>query len=275
MLRLRLLTAAILIPLVVWAVLGMPLPWLATGLAAVALGGAWEWSRLAGCRQPATRIAHGLVLLVLLAAGWSLLPLGERLQPLLLASLALWLFAFFLVWRYQVDRGLVLPVGVWLLVGLALLAAAWLALLLLYQRPVQGPWLLLYLLVLIWTADSGAYFAGRRFGHTKLAVRVSPGKTREGVAGGLILVLLLALSAGAVLFGFRGLRLTFFVSLSLATALVSVLGDLFESLVKRQSGYKDSSRLLPGHGGVLDRIDSLMAAAPLFALGMMWLEAMP
>jgi phosphatidate cytidylyltransferase len=124
----------------------------------------------------------------------------------------------------------------------------------------------LYLLVLIWTADSGAYFAGRRWGRRKLARHVSPGKSWEGVAGALVLGGGFALACGAG-FGYAGPALALFTLIGLATVAVSVLGDLFESLVKRYRDVKDSGGLLPGHGGILDRIDSLTAAAPFFAAG--------
>lgn len=272
MLKLRLLTAALLIPLVVWGVLNLPRPQLAACLAVIAMAGAWEWSRLAGCRRVASRIVSGLALLGILAGFWQIMPEPGWQQAYLSASLLLWLCALYLVRRYQLDRRVLLPAFVWMLAGLIMLAATWLALLMLHQHTPHGPALLIYLLALIWTADSGAYFVGRSLGRTKLATRVSPGKTLEGVAGGLISVLLLALAAAIGYFGYQGKALLLFVLLSLMTALISVLGDLFESMIKRQSGHKDSSHLLPGHGGVLDRIDSLMAAAPCFTLGMLWLE---
>jgi phosphatidate cytidylyltransferase len=156
------------------------------------------------------------------------------------------------------------------LVGLAVLVPPWLALVAVHGSGSLGPWLMLFLLVLIWTADSGAYFAGRRFGRRKLAVHVSPGKSIEGVLGALLLGGLFALACGHAL-GYAGAALAAFVLLGIATVLVSVLGDLFESLIKRYRAVKDSGGLLPGHGGVLDRVDSLTAAAPFFAVGLAWL----
>ena len=135
-----------------------------------------------------------------------------------------------------------------------------------------GGWLLMYLLTLVWVADIGAYFSGKRFGHNKLAPGISPGKTREGVAGGLALnalwiTLVFYLSGG------WGMDYVSFLLLGLVTSSISVVGDLYESVLKREAGMKDSGKILPGHGGVLDRIDSVIAAAPVFMSGLFWLGA--
>ncbi len=154
-------------------------------------------------------------------------------------------------------------------IGVLVLVAPWAALVDLHRVPDLGPGLVLFLMILIWTADSMAYFVGRRWGRAKLAPAVSPGKTRVGVYGAV---------AGAIVCGWV---FAWLLSLSVSetllvlllcglAALISVVGDLYESLLKRRRGVKDSSNLLPGHGGLLDRIDSLTAAAPLFALGMTW-----
>ncbi len=166
--------------------------------------------------------------------------------------------------RAQLARVTGVRIGNLVLGGL-LLAGAWVAVVGLH-RASEGPALVLFLFVLIWLADSGAYFAGRAFGRHKLSPAVSPGKTWEGAAGGLAGALLAALVL--VLGGFAGaLPLAAFVALSLLVALVSIGGDLWESRLKREAGVKDSGSLLPGHGGMLDRIDSLIAAAPVYALG--------
>ena len=150
-------------------------------------------------------------------------------------------------------------------VGLDLLWICGHALIFLHAE-VAGGWLLLYALSLVWVADIGAYFSGRRFGRRKLAPAISPGKTREGVAGA---ILLNALWIGAVYLlanGF-GLGVVVFAGIGLASALLSISGDLAISVLKREAGVKDSGKLLPGHGGVLDRIDSILAAAPVFTAG--------
>ncbi|HNJ85279.1 MAG TPA: phosphatidate cytidylyltransferase, partial [Agitococcus sp.] len=147
--------------------------------------------------------------------------------------------------------------------GLILLIPAWAGLTDLHQA---SPWWLLYVFCLVWGADTGAYFAGRKFGKHKLAPSVSPGKTIEGFVGGLITTSMLIVAV-AIYRDLSAIRFVAFVGLSLLTVLASVLGDLLESMVKRQAGVKDSGNIFPGHGGALDRIDSLTAAAPLFALG--------
>jgi phosphatidate cytidylyltransferase len=152
------------------------------------------------------------------------------------------------------------------------LLGPWLALVHLHAAAPRGPELVLFLLLLIWTADVAAFFAGRRWGQAKLTPAVSPGKTRVGVYGALLGAALAALALAWWLRLVPALTAAA-VAICVATAFVSVVGDLFESLVKRRRGVKDSGRLLPGHGGILDRIDSLTAAAPMFTLGILWLEA--
>jgi phosphatidate cytidylyltransferase len=147
--------------------------------------------------------------------------------------------------------------------GFLLLVPAWLGLTSLHAA---SAWWLMYLFGLVWGADTGAYFAGRAFGKHKLAPHVSPGKTLEGFLGGLALTMAMAVAV-AICRDLNSLRLAAFLGLSLLTVLASVLGDLFESMVKRHAGIKDSGTIFPGHGGALDRIDSLTAAAPVFALG--------
>jgi len=138
---------------------------------------------------------------------------------------------------------------------------------LVYLQAQQGGWLLLYLFTLVWVADIGAYFSGRRYGRHKLAARISPGKTWEGVAGG-ILANLIWMLAVFWLSGGWGFGLIEFMLIGLGTSVLSVVGDLFESILKREAGVKDSGRLLPGHGGILDRIDSVIAASPVFVAGL-------
>ncbi|MGV0951420.1 MAG: phosphatidate cytidylyltransferase, partial [Azonexus sp.] len=152
-----------------------------------------------------------------------------------------------------------------LIVGLVVLFPAWLALV---QLRVAGPGVLLAILAIVWMADVAAYFSGKRFGKHKLAPSISPGKTWEGAIGGGIGVVLygIALRLG---FAFEPVGLPLWVFGLLAVTAISIMGDLYESMLKRQAGIKDSSNVLPGHGGVLDRIDSLTSTLPVVAL--LWL----
>ncbi|NOR40680.1 MAG: phosphatidate cytidylyltransferase, partial [Gammaproteobacteria bacterium] len=150
------------------------------------------------------------------------------------------------------------------------LVPAWAALTTLHASGADGPKLTLMLLVLVWLADSGAYFAGRQWGKTKLAPAISPGKTWEGVYGGLLSSLVFAAVAGGLYSHSFGWTLKFML-VAAVTVLFSVAGDLLESLMKRHSGIKDSGHIIPGHGGIFDRIDGLVAAAPMFLIGFLWL----
>ena len=182
-----------------------------------------------------------------------------------LAGLALWILISFglLAYRYNGNWPL-LPRVLMLGIGLDLL---WICVHdLVYLQEVYGGGMLLYMLSLVWIADIGAYFSGRKFGKHKLAPTISPGKTWEGLAGGLLANLVWIFSIYQLSSGW-GIGLPQFLLISLATSLISVVGDLFESILKREAGVKDSGKLLPGHGGMLDRIDSVIAAAPVFAAG--------
>lgn len=266
MLKQRLITAAILLPLFVWAVLAMPLNYFALLLALFVIAGAWEWSALIPLASRGARI--GYCALVALGLFASALLLEHILIELGLAVLW-WLLALGLVLRYP-DLGGWWSVFSKAISGLLLLLPCWSALLYLkIHDNSSGQWLLL-LFVLIWSADSGAYFSGRRFGKNKLAPKVSPGKSWEGVIGGAITACI-AVFIGLISMQWlqlSALQYTLLALLVLLTVAFSVLGDLFESMAKRLVGVKDSGRLLPGHGGVLDRIDSVTAAAPVFALGL-------
>ena len=263
MLRQRILAALLLIPLVVWVVLWAPPPVFAIATALVLLGAAWEWTRLAALPGPALRIGYLLAFAALLGLCWLRLNEPDWASGLLVLALAWWVLALAWILRPlagQRRRGLKA------LLALLVLPPAWVGLNLLHAAP-QGPAWVMFLLVLIWVADSGAYFAGRAFGRHKLAPRVSPGKTWEGVAGGLLACALVGWLGGGWL-GDAALNRSGLVLLAVATGAISIVGDLFISLLKRQVGLKDTGHLIPGHGGVLDRIDSLLAATPAFVLGL-------
>jgi phosphatidate cytidylyltransferase len=219
---------------------------------------AWEWSALAGRPDRDSRLLLAAAFGVLaLAAGWLQSAEPRALLIYSVAALAWWTVSLLWIafWRAQFSR----PVKI--LCGLGTLLPALAAVV-----AIRGwsPWYLLVMLLLTSGADIGAYFAGRAFGKHKLAPQVSPGKTWEGVAGGVALVILVA----AVSDYWLKLPVLPFIALGVCVALLSVVGDLSESLFKRQAGLKDSGNFFPGHGGVLDRVDSITAAAPLYWLGM-------
>jgi phosphatidate cytidylyltransferase len=261
--RRRVLTAAVLCALLLGA-LSSRNAWLFGGLLGLLLAaGAWEWPGLARLPHPAVRVVY--VLIVAAVTAWARINCwtGDDFAALLVASLLLWVLL--LLWLLLVpqwgNRVLVLAVGIGVLVppwlALARVAGEW-------PRGVR--WTLLILAVPV-AMDTGGYFAGRAFGRHKLSPQVSPGKTWEGVLGGMLLVGLVACLTA----GWSGAEPLHYAVLCLGVAAFSVVGDLTESMFKRVAGLKDSGGLFPGHGGALDRIDSISAAAPIMALGLIWL----
>jgi len=252
----RIITAVIAL-LALLLVLFLVPEWAALAfIVVVMLGGAWEWSAFLGTSSRAGRLIYVAVIAALLAAV-SLLAVDVTL--VLQAAMLWWVIA--LIWTFFFPTAI--PVAVRWLVGALVLVPLYLALILLYSA---DPLILLFALLIVWVADSGAFFAGKTMGRVKLAPQISPGKTWEGVIGGLVAVVLLTLLRST----WVETDLTVFIPFCLAVACVSVVGDLTVSMFKRTAGLKDSGSLFPGHGGVLDRIDSVAAAAPLFALGLGW-----
>ena len=264
----RLLTAAFLIPLAVWGILRLPTPLFIAATGVFIALAVWEWTGLIPLRTLPAKLAYVLGFSILAGVAWTV----QQQQPALLtyllpAAVIWWLLAA--VWLRAPQIGHDWVAFKFVLAVLVLLPA-WLALAALHGRAEHGPELALFIFVLMWVADSSAYFAGKRFGRHKLAPRVSPGKTWEGVAGGLTGSAVFAVFAGQW-FGWYGNRLIAFVALALVCAAISIVGDLFFSLLKRQQNLKDTGHLFPGHGGILDRIDSLLAAVPVFLYGLNWL----
>lgn len=264
MLKQRIITALILLPIALCGFFLLDGANFALFIGLVVTLGAWEWARLAGLIAQGLRVAYAVVVAGLLM----LLHLMPELAPWVLGvSVPWWALATWLVLTYPRTSELWASVACRLLIGLLVLLPAWQGLVLIKHWPL-GNWLIMAVMVLVWGADIGAYFSGRAFGKRKLAPQVSPGKSWEGVYGGLALSLVITAvvgvtrewSAGELILGLFG---------AAVVVLVSVVGDLTESMFKRRSGIKDSSNLLPGHGGVLDRIDSLTAAIPLFAV-LLW-----
>jgi phosphatidate cytidylyltransferase len=269
MLKQRVITALVLAPLVVAAVLLLPNHYLALIVALVFTVGSLEWARLSGIETLSLQIIYAASVLICLLALNYLLP-PTWVLGIMLISVAWWILALLRLTRYRANQRHTNGTLIRAAEGFVVLLPAGLALVSIHRIPSTGPGLLLFVLILIWSADIGAYFAGHRWGKHKLAPEVSPGKTREGVYGAMISALLCAallvfwLGSGAV-------HALLIAILCLVTMLASVVGDLFESLIKRQQGVKDSGQLLPGHGGMLDRIDSLTAAAPIFLFGLILL----
>ncbi|MFL6548689.1 MAG: phosphatidate cytidylyltransferase [Povalibacter sp.] len=257
MLKQRIITALLLAPFALLVILWVPHQVTMAVFALLVLAGAWEWAAFSALTGTLPRFAYVIVIALGIGALWKLGVQTAQLDVVLYVSIAWWVIA--VAWiafmPMHMNRFATLIAGVLVLVP------AWLALVRLHALASQ---LLLFLVLLVVAADVGAYFGGRRFGKHKLAPRVSPGKTWEGVYGGLVAAILLAIVG---VFWFH-VSAPAFVALCAVVVIASVVGDLTESLFKRHAGLKDSGSLLPGHGGVLDRVDSVTAAAPVFLLGL-------
>jgi phosphatidate cytidylyltransferase len=278
MTKTRVIAALIMAPVAICAILFLPTDWLAAAAAIVFLTGLWEWLKLSGLDDTLPRtvlLVLNLLLMVLLV--WASAGSIVLFQIAALIGVGWWLLA--LVWlrffNFGANAGDSGAGVLKLAAGTLAVIPAWSALLLLHlgtrdafdgAASLRDHLWLLTALTMVWAADSGAYFAGRHFGRHKLAPRISPNKTIEGVIGGLLAGLAVATVFGLL----AGLPFAYLPRLLLVAAvavLASVLGDLFESLLKRHAGAKDSGNVIPGHGGVLDRIDGVLAALPVFALG--------
>lgn len=258
MLKTRIITAVVAL-IVLGAVLFVIPPRFAEAfIAVVILAGAWEWSAFLGGSSPTSRAAFVIAIAALVAALYG--PIAAFSELALQVGLAWWFCAF--VWIPFFPTAIP-PVVRWA-AGALVLLPLFVALVTLYR---SGPEVLLFALLIVWAADAGAFFAGKSFGRVKLAPSISPGKTWEGVFGGLVLVTLLAVAAAY----WTATKVAVLVPFCLAVAALSIVGDLTVSMFKRTAGVKDSGTLFPGHGGILDRVDSVAAAAPLFALGVSWL----
>lgn len=272
MTRTRLLAALFMTPLAIAAVLFLDTAWLVALAAVVFLAGLWEWFRLAEVDDTLHRsvlLVANLALMVAIvwasrsSAGFSFV----LFQVATVVGVAWWLLAMLWLKQYEFASDHDTNARMFkLAAGTLAVVPAWCALALIHGGQANGHRWLLIALFVIWAADTGAYFAGRRFGRHKLSPRISPNKTVEGLVGGLVTAVAIAL-IGAPLAGATVAQLPLVAVVVVATVGFSVVGDLFESLLKRHVGAKDSGDLIPGHGGILDRIDSVLAALPVFALG--------
>lgn len=273
MLKQRVITALVLAVIFLLALFGLPAGYFSFFIGAVLLIGAWEWAGLSGWTAIWQRFVYSFFLLLLLIGASLYLGFEGEASPrlndpairdLLVVGCAWWALALLLVQGYPSSSVLWGRTALRLLMGVLVLIPTWVALVYVRQQ-ANGAWLVLLLMLIVALADSGGYFAGRRFGKHKLAQAVSPGKTWEGFAGGLLANCVLALILSQVL----NTNLLLMLVLIIPTSLVSVLGDLLESMVKRHAGAKDSGSILPGHGGILDRVDGITAGAPVFALALL------
>lgn len=266
MLKQRVITALVLIPLILLAIYMLDGSRFAllTGIIIVGIGG-YEWSRLAGFTKLPQRLLFAFIIFFI---GFAIFHLNDYVFPYVMAAALIWWLAAIALMAMYDPEGRLYKRNPWILVvaAIVILVAGWWYLI---QLRAMSPNWLLYAILLVVVADTGAYFSGKRFGKRKLAVTISPGKTIEGVYGALF---------GAVAFSILGIMIfnipvqywVYFILLSIITVAISIVGDLFISMMKREAGVKDSGTILPGHGGILDRVDSHLAALPVFTTGLAW-----
>jgi phosphatidate cytidylyltransferase len=255
--RLRIVTAIIALAVLGVVLFAVPEMVVRVVIGLLILAGAWEWSGFLGRTGLVARLSYVAMIAAMLVS--LTLYFAMYTEQILLIGLVWWFIA--LIWTFFYPTRI--PAAVRWLCGILVLLPLYAALMLLYTT---DPMILLFAMLIVWVADSGAYFVGKAIGRVKLAPRISPGKTWEGVIGGLFAVVLLTLARSY----WVDTNLSVFVPFCLAVATLSIVGDLTVSMFKRTVGVKDSGKLFPGHGGVLDRIDSIAAAAPLFAFGLSW-----
>lgn len=265
MLKQRIITAAILIPIVLYILFFASITTFRLTTLIVVCLAAWEWPTLMGKTDSFMRLGYVIMLVALMfIAGLLPLPLLLGVSSLGWLILAYWVVSFP---NKQEIWSSAQRVGV---LGIQIILPCWFGLNYLRQLPHAHSFIFI-LLLLIWGADSSAYFIGRKYGTKKLIPAVSPNKTWQGFYAALLTGFLVAAISIIWLNGTVAGHWIGFLILGIITTVVSVLGDLTESMIKRVSGVKDSGNILPGHGGIMDRIDSLTAAAPIYALGIMLL----
>lgn len=283
MLYWRVITAIFLIPLVLWGIINLSAQWFEVITAMVFLIGAMEWTTLCDYHQ----IKSKAIFLSIFLLALGLLKGSQFVSPVIsyswcMLAVLFWFFAWYWVKTYRATPPRFLNTSFnRAVIGILCLSSAWLAINLIRSLDYGREWII-FLFILIWSTDTFAYFVGRKWGKESLAPYVSPKKTYEGFWGGVIGAFFAALCTVALLqleifhsikpMLFEVKNLATLLSVVFITILLAVLGDLFESLLKRIVGVKDSGAILPGHGGILDRFDSLISALPFYALSLVWLQ---
>lgn len=272
MTKTRLLAALIMAPVAIAAILLLSTPWIVALAAVIFLAGLWEWFELAEIEDTLARtvllVAHLALMVAIVWASRSASGYSYVLFQLAsVIGVVWWLLALLWLRNYEFASNHQTWARFFKLAAGALsVIPAWCALAWIHATEPNGHVWLFTALAIVWAADSAAYFAGRHFGKRKLSPRVSPNKTVEGLAGGVLAGVLVGIG-GSLLAGATGAQVPLVALVAFAATLASVVGDLYESLLKRHAGVKDSGDLIPGHGGILDRIDGVVAALPVFALG--------
>ncbi|MFT7185194.1 MAG: phosphatidate cytidylyltransferase [Pseudohongiellaceae bacterium] len=264
MLKQRLITGLILAPIVLCGVFLLEQVYFSLFFGFVIALAGWEWANLSSYTTQPQRLTYALAL-----CGLLYLISFLSIEWVLLVSVIWWLIATLFVLTFPDTTGIWSAKPVRCLIGIVVLLPMWKTLVFIREADLipapelNGLWVILYMLLMVWFADVGAYFSGKAWGKAKLAPKVSPGKSWAGAWGGLISTVILAI-ATAYLLELPSILTLQLIVMTVITASISIIGDLTESMFKRHRGIKDSSQLLPGHGGILDRIDSLVAAVPVF-----------
>ncbi|MDX1811994.1 MAG: phosphatidate cytidylyltransferase [Gammaproteobacteria bacterium] len=267
----RIVTGLILAPAFLLAMFYLPVSGVQILIGVILVGVIWEAALLAGFRLPVSRYLFVSILIITGSVLVIFVPV--TVSPVLYLGVAgiagiWWLVDCFVLAQFSVERPGLYGSKTGRTISISLImVSTWLAINALLIQDSRPPLLLVYVVVMVWIADSGAYFAGRFLGSHKLAVHVSPGKTIEGVVGGMIAVAIYAWISGSQVFHFENNQLVLWLALSIVASLISVVGDLNESALKRVMGKKDSGNIIPGHGGFFDRADAITAAVPVFYFG--------
>lgn len=273
MLKQRVITGSLLAIAAISAIIWLPPRTLIVVLAVATLLGCWEWTNLAALQKPQARLLYCALSACAMAGLLEWTHLFDelvnltRLRWVLSVAAVWWCFALLCIKAYPQSGAWWGSIWMRLSMGWLALLPAWLACAYL-RLQIHGEWKVMFLLALVAAADIGAYFSGTQFGKHKLAPAVSPGKSWEGFFGGLAASAVFAFAVWSLLWA-QQLPLLILLIIAALTMVASVIGDLLESMLKRYRGVKDSGNILPGHGGILDRFDSISAAAPVFALGLL------